>query len=149
MPYWHISQDLKELVLSLIDNNVVPNDFELNISEIFGVHHAMIQRWQRNIDLYCSVIPPKNSLQGRPRILNGNQTHDLITLLEEAPEMYLDEIQDWVAISHDLSISKSTLDLMIRDLGISYKLFSKAAAERDEVARGVQRTPVVRKCDTK
>jgi len=82
---------LKELFLSLIDNNVVPEDFELNISEIFGVHHA-IQRWQRNIDLYGSVIPPKNSLQGRPRILNGNQTHDLITLLEEAPEMYLESL---------------------------------------------------------
>jgi len=134
MPYWHIRQDLKELVLSLIDNNVVPDDFELNISEIFGVHHA-IQRWQRNIELYGSVIPPKNSLQGHPLILNGNQTHDLIILLEEALEMYLDEIQDWVAISRELSISKSTLDLMIRDLGISYKLFSKAAAERDEVAR--------------
>ena len=58
MPYWHINQDLKELVLSLIDNNVVPDDFELNISKIFGVHHA-IQRWQKNIDLYGSVTPPK------------------------------------------------------------------------------------------
>jgi len=49
--------------------------------------------------------------------------------------MYLDEIQDWVAISHDLSISKSSLDLIIRDAGFSYKMLSKAAAERDEVAR--------------
>jgi len=48
--------------------------------------------------------------------------------------MYLNEIQDWV-ISHDLSISKSTIYLMIHNLGISYKLLSKAAAERDEAAR--------------
>ena len=31
MPYRHISQDLKELVLSLTDNNVVPDDFELDV----------------------------------------------------------------------------------------------------------------------
>jgi len=32
--------------------------------------------------------------------------------------MYLDEILDWVAISHNLSISKSTLDLRIHNLVI-------------------------------
>ena len=135
MPYRAISQDLKERVLFLLDKDIGPDDFELDIAEIFGVSPRSIRRWQKNVDLYGSVIPPKNHLQGRPRILNGNQTHDLLTLLEEAPEMYLDEIQDWVAISHDLSISKSTLDLIIRDAGFSYKMISKAAAERDEVAR--------------
>jgi len=124
MPYRAISQDLKERVLFLLDNDIGPDNFELDIAEIFGVSPRSIRRWQRNVDLYGSVIPPKNHLQGRPRILNGNQTHHLLTLPEEAPEMYLDEIQDWVAISHDLSISKSTLDLIIRDAGFSYKMLS-------------------------
>jgi hypothetical protein len=32
-------------------------------------------------------------------------THDLFTLLEEAPELFLDEIQEWLAVAHDTGIS--------------------------------------------
>ncbi|KAF8810533.1 hypothetical protein BYT27DRAFT_7209331 [Phlegmacium glaucopus] len=53
----------------------------------------------------------------------------------EAPEMYLDEIQDWVAIAHELSISKASIHVLMRDVGITYKLLRKAASEWDEVAR--------------
>jgi hypothetical protein len=49
--------------------------------------------------------------------------------------MYLDELQDWVVITHELSISKMTLHKLICDVGISYKVLWKAASERDEVAR--------------
>jgi len=59
-------------------------------------------------------------------------THDLYTLLEDAPEMYLSEIQDWVALAHEVHISKSALHDNIRDAGISFKLLRRAAAERDE-----------------
>jgi len=59
-------------------------------------------------------------------------THDLYTLLEEAPEMYLSEIQDWIALTHEVHISKSALHDNIRDAGISFKLLRRAAAERDE-----------------
>ena len=62
-------------------------------------------------------------------------THDLYTLLEEAPELYLDEIQEWLAVAHDVGISTSALHENLEDAGISYKLLRKAAAERDEDAR--------------
>ena len=62
-------------------------------------------------------------------------THDLYTLLEEAPELYLDEIQEWLAVAHDVGISTSALHENLEDAGISYKLLRKAAAECDEDAR--------------
>jgi len=62
MPYQAISQDLKERVLFLLDNDIGPDNFELDIAEIFGVSPRSIQRRQRNVDLYGSVIPPKNHL---------------------------------------------------------------------------------------
>ena len=46
--------------------------------------------------------------------------------------MYLDEIQTWVAISHNIRISKGSLSKLIEDIGFSYKCLHKAAAERDE-----------------
>ncbi|KAJ7223547.1 hypothetical protein GGX14DRAFT_352004, partial [Mycena pura] len=60
-------------------------------------------RWKANQLNHESVIPPVNPLQGRPQILNPDQTHDLLTLLAEAPEMYLDEIMDWVALYQPVS----------------------------------------------
>jgi hypothetical protein len=35
--------------------------------------------------------------------------HDLLSLVEEAPYMFLDEIQDWLAIVHDVKISQTAL----------------------------------------
>jgi len=58
----------------------------------------------------------------RPRILNPDMTHDLYTLLEEAPEMYLYEIQEWIALTHEVHISRTALHQSIHDTGITYKL---------------------------
>ncbi len=38
-----------------------------------------------------------------PHILNPDMTHNLYTLLEEASEMYLYEIQEWIALTHEVS----------------------------------------------
>ena len=59
-------------------------------------------------------------------------THDLYTLLKEAPEMYLSEIQEWVALAYEVHISRAALHQNICDAGITYKLLCRAAAERDE-----------------
>ena len=47
------------------------------------------------MNTYGSVIPPRNPLQGRPSVLNAEQRNQLFDLLDQAPEMFLDEIQDW------------------------------------------------------
>ena len=49
--------------------------------------------------------------------------------------MYLDEIQDWLAVAYEIKLSKTALFQNIRDAGLTYKLLCKAAAERDEEAR--------------
>ena len=59
-------------------------------------------------------------------------THDLVTLIEEAPEAFLDEIQDWLALVHDVGISQSALHENIWDCGLTYKMLWKAAAERPD-----------------
>jgi len=133
MVYRRISEDLKNRVLFLLDSGDLPDEYD--VAEIFGVSERSIYRWRENLENYGSVVPPPSPSRGRPRILNADQTHDLFTLLQEAPEMYLDEIQDWVAIGQELAISKTALHILIHDVGISYKVLRKAASERDEVAR--------------
>jgi hypothetical protein len=62
-------------------------------------------------------------------------THDLYTLLQEAPEMYLSEIQDWIALAFEVHISRAALHQNICNAGITFKLLRRAAAERDEDLR--------------
>jgi len=131
MPNRSISKDLKERALWLIAHNYVP----LEVCDMFDVSERSIRLWKANQHIYGTVILPPNPKQGRPRILNADMTHDLYTLNQEAPEMYLDEIQDWLALAYDTGIAKTTLFKNIRDMGITYKLLRKAAAERDEEAR--------------
>jgi len=58
------------------------------------------------------------------------------------PDMYLDEIQSWAAIRHEVGISKSSLVRLIADVGFFYKSLHKAALERDEGGGGVVYTAV-------
>jgi transposase len=128
MVYCHISKDLKECALWLISHGYAPKD----ICELFDIFARSVTRWKQNDCLYGSVIPPPNPKQCHPRILNGNMMHNLYTLLEEAPEMYLSEIQDWIALAYEVQISKAALHRNNLDASITYKLLCKAAAERDE-----------------
>ncbi|KAJ7134933.1 hypothetical protein C8R43DRAFT_857139, partial [Mycena crocata] len=131
MVYRAISDDLKERALWLLDAGYITED----VCDILGVSRASIYRWKENYITHGSVRPPPSPLRGRPRILNPDQTHDLLTLLAEAPEMYLDEIADWVAITHDTGISITAIHTLIHDAGLTYKILRRAASERDEVAR--------------
>lgn len=131
MVYRHISKDMKERALWLISDGYAPED----ICELFDISQRSVTRWKQNDRLYGTIIPPHNPMQCRPRILNGDMTHDLYTLLQEAPEMYLSEIQDWIALAFEVHISRAALHQNIRDAGITFKLLRRAAAERDEDLR--------------
>ncbi|KAJ7757279.1 hypothetical protein DFH07DRAFT_718439, partial [Mycena maculata] len=126
-----VSRHLKVRALWLLEAGYITDD----VCDLLGVSPRSLYRWKANQTDYGSVIPPANPLRGRPRILNADQTHDLLTLLNEAPEMYLDEIMDWVALHLDASISRASLNTLIHDAGLTYKILRRAASERDEEER--------------
>ena len=124
----HINKDLKEHVFWLTSHGYTPED----ICELFDISQRSIARWKQNDHIHRSVIPLYNAMQCCPCILNGNMTHDLYMLLEEAPEMYLSEIQDCIALAYKVYISRTALHVNIHDAGMTFKLLCKAAAECDE-----------------
>ena len=87
------------------------------------------------MNIFGSVIPGHNPLQGCPSILNAERKNELFNLLDQAPEMFLDELQDWVALHHDAAIALSALHYIIKDVGLTFQMLHKAASERDEVAQ--------------
>ncbi|EGO27057.1 hypothetical protein SERLADRAFT_346990, partial [Serpula lacrymans var. lacrymans S7.9] len=51
------------------------------------------------------------------------------------PEIYLDKIQDWLVLAHDVHTSKTALFKNIRDAGLTYKILQKTASDRDNDLR--------------
>jgi transposase len=131
MPYRHISDDIRERCAVLISRGWVPED----IWDALGFSKRTYYRWLRNDDLHGSYLSSNTYTRGRPRTLTPAMTNDLIDLISEAPHLFLDEIQEWIAIAHDTGISKTSIHTIIRDCALTYKILRKAAAERDDEAR--------------
>lgn len=79
------------------------------ICTIMDVSSQSISCWKKNVLLHGTFTPTPGPIQGRLKLLNANQMHDLFTLLEESPDLNMDEIQTWIAVHHDLLISISAL----------------------------------------
>jgi transposase len=133
MVFRRISKDLKLWALWLRGQGFISDD----ICYLLGISSRSLSRWQTNMNTFGSVIPAHNPLQGHPSILNAEQRNELFNLLDQASEMFLDELQDWVALHHDAA---TALHYIIQDAGLTFKMLHKAASERDEVAREEFRT---------
>ncbi|EGO01428.1 hypothetical protein SERLA73DRAFT_49731, partial [Serpula lacrymans var. lacrymans S7.3] len=86
-------------------------------------------------ETFGSVAPPIYPIQGCPHILNANQAEGIYSLLDNVPEIYLDKIQDWLVLAHDVHTSKTALFKNIRDAGLTYKILQKTASDRDNDLR--------------
>ena len=135
MVFRKISKDVKDRAIDLHYQGLILHD----IRDLLGISLRSLSRWKRNQEVYGSTLPPPTHLAGRPRILSGEQVLSICEQLNRAPEMYLDEIQDWVALTTQTSISKSALSELIQDAGYSFKMLHKAASERDEEERAAFR----------
>jgi hypothetical protein len=53
-------------------------------------------------------------------------------IYQNDPDIYLDELVFWLAVHHDITISKSALQKNLEEAGLTQKLLHKIARERDE-----------------
>ncbi len=131
MVFRKISRDFKERAIWLSDHGYVDED----IAEILGISTRSIERWRDNLEDYGDVVAPPPLLPGRPHTLDAMQTDRLLRKLEEVPDMYLDEIHNWLLVTEGLFLSPSCIHQLLRDTGMTYKMLKKSAAERDEEER--------------
>ena len=132
MVFRHIDQQIKERVLWLCSHAALD---DATLSDLFDVSERSIQRWTSDLKQFGDIRPPTNVVQGRPRLLSGDQVDGLLSELKDFPDLTLAEMQDWVLITHDLDISKSALHNLLRDVAWTHKLLQKAASERNEEVR--------------
>ena len=133
-----ISAQVKELALALWEKGFSKSD----VCEIFQVSPRSLYRWRAWLDEFDSVTPPPSPLRGRPRIISLAAMTAVQQLYEVHPDTYLDELQWFLAIHHNMAVSISTLRENLEKAGLTWKLLHKIAIERDEELRANYRATV-------
>ncbi|KAF8237323.1 hypothetical protein L208DRAFT_1248492 [Tricholoma matsutake] len=130
MGYQNISADMKQQALQLFDEG-----WEMaEVVEVLNVSSKSIRPWDHHYETH-GCIDPLSALRGQPQIMNAKAIEDLHELICETPSLFLEEIGEWLALYHNLPISTTALHDNLWELGLTYKLLWKAAAEQDEVAQ--------------
>ncbi|KIM57797.1 hypothetical protein SCLCIDRAFT_129613, partial [Scleroderma citrinum Foug A] len=65
-------------------------------------------------------------------LLNVAILDDLHELIRENPSLFLDEIDEWLAIYHDQPISTTTIHDNLRDLGLRLKVGTSVSTSRSD-----------------
>lgn len=123
-----ISPDLKECALRLWE---LGRD-TLDITQVLCVSRASIYRWQRIFDEFGTPTNPHARVGGRSSIITRAVLTAVHDIYKGAPDLYLTELQYWLAIHHDIVISVSALQKTLEQEGLSRKLLQKIATERDK-----------------
>ncbi|KDR70028.1 hypothetical protein GALMADRAFT_76765 [Galerina marginata CBS 339.88] len=131
MGYRKISSDMKECSLRLWEAGWSTDD----ICSALCVSTASLYRWRDILDTYGSVQRPPGPLRGRPRLIGLLAMTAIKEIFSRHPDLYLDELQWFLAIHHDLAISKSALQENLESAGLTRKVLHVIASERDEAQR--------------
>jgi len=108
---------------------------ELDICEALAVSRSSLHRWRNIFDEFGSVVKPPSPLRGRTRLISRAVLTSIHLIYKDDPDTYLDEIQWWLAIHHDIAISIPALHRNLTEAGLTRKLLTKLARERDEQGR--------------
>jgi transposase len=126
-----ISSDLKESALRLWELGWSRSDicFALSVSQ------DSIYRWAKIFEEFGSVNQPQSPLQVHPRIIALAAITAIKGVYTQHPDTFLDELQWFLAIHHDIAISISALQDNLEKAGLTRKILHKIASERDEERR--------------
>ena len=131
MVYRKISADLKECALRLWELG-----YDLSfIAESLCVSRTSMYRWRKLFEDLQNVEQPASPIKGRPRIIARAVLTAIQEVYKNEADAYLDELAWWLAIHHDIAISRSALQQTLREAGLTRKLLHKIAKERDAEQR--------------
>ncbi len=129
----HIPTQIKDIALELWTLGWEPSD----ICHIFHVSPSSLYRWRNLFETFGTPANRPAPFRGRPRIVNLAALDAIHVLLKSHPDTYLDELQWYLAIHHDLPISIAALQRNLVRAGLTRKVLHTIALERDEQRRAV------------
>ena len=93
----------------LIANNINAGASVAEIVEGLNVYAATVYNYRRNISSFGVHNPPPSSNRHRPWKIYVAAREALTDLLKANPNMYLDEIQEWLINEWDIDIYISNI----------------------------------------
>ncbi|KAF8591388.1 Homeodomain-like protein, partial [Ramaria rubella] len=116
----HYSRDLKERVIHLCYT------LGLTTTEIARILNMSLRVVQCVLKVYEEIgavanNPKLYAKQGRARLLTNRNVEFLLALLEQHPDIYLDELAEELNEQHGVSVSLVTIQRMLKLLGITTK----------------------------
>ena len=126
-----ISEDIKLCALRLWASGWL----EADICEALQVSRSSLFRWQSLHEEFGRPVNPPSPIRGRSRIIARAIIEEVHRLHASDPDMYLDELQYWLALHHDIAISIPALQRNLTETGLTRKLLLKIASERDQQLR--------------
>jgi len=131
MPYRHIPDHVRSLVVVLLENDVSINQIVLHTS----VSRDTVKRVRRYLRDFDRTTLPLLALRGRPRILVPAQEKFVVDYLIDRPTSYISELVWVLRDEFDITVNEAVISETLRRLGWTRKLCKRVAAERSFVAR--------------
>ena len=122
---------MKKCTLDLWDQDWTIED----ICDMLGVSHASLYCWDGIYKEHGNVIRPPSPLIGCTQIISRAVLRTIHALHELKPDLYLDELCMFLAVEHNLIVSKSTLSCNLAQAGFTYKILYKIAVKHNEWLR--------------
>lgn len=127
MVYPHIDDQVKELVVDLISCGWT----NAQICDALQVSDSSIRRWEVIFEHLGTVRKPLSPLQGSVAIITATILDVIVGVYKVHPDIFLDELQLFLALHHDICISPSALEETLKVTGLTRKKLRKIAQERD------------------
>jgi transposase len=125
-----LSTDLKQRIINWYLND------GMDMEEITDLASVSIGLVSNVVSLYCQygqVSNPFGHRPGHPSYLNADDILYTETILQANPGLYLDEIQENLAVVCNLHVSVATICRSLLHLDMSHKAITKTASQCDEM----------------
>ncbi|KAJ7202544.1 hypothetical protein GGX14DRAFT_330957, partial [Mycena pura] len=107
-----------------------PTEIAIDLDMPVRVVQRCIQTWTE-----IGEVCRERRYKGRPPLLSAHNTKLMLALIEQSPDIYLDEIQEHLYMMHNMDVSLATICRTLHRLGMARKKLSRQAAERCKEAR--------------
>ena len=89
------------------------------IASELRVSNQWVYKLRERFDAFGTVSSPHPSVQGRPRKIHQAAREGIVELLEQNNTIYRDEVVDFLAEEYSITVSKSTVSRLLKQLQIT------------------------------
>jgi transposase len=127
-----LSEDLKERVISLYSSGGISmREVARLLNVSLGFVHHVVSCYQE----FGQVNDPRPRRYGRHRVLDNDDLSFIREVISAQPTIYLDELQYKLATVRGVRVSLATVSQSLSRMGLTRKVLSREAGERNEAVR--------------